>query len=221
VTAQLAAAAVPFDVVMFPDGVTAADRVSAEALHRYDTLVLPQVTHLTAQQAAAVRGYLDGGGRVVVVGELATNLHTAEREALLHHAGVTHAGLPDGEAGEGVDALLPGGRQVRVGTVDVGTARVSTVDVAVNVARLPGGSAAVHLVSYGYDEQLDRVTPVAGVELSVRLPIGATSATVVTSDGKRTDVEVAVDGDTHTLRLQHLGLYTIVVLPALGERPTA
>jgi hypothetical protein len=118
--------------------------------------------------------------------------------------------VPDGGAAAGVDALLPGGRQVRVGAADV----------AVNLARLPGGGAAVHLVSYGYDEQLDRVPPVADVELSVRLPISATSATVVTSDGKHTDVEVAVDGDTHTLRLQHLGLYTIVVLPALGERPT-
>ena len=38
-------AAVPFDVVMFADGVTADDRVDAAALRRYRDVVLP-VVHL-------------------------------------------------------------------------------------------------------------------------------------------------------------------------------
>src|SRR3954447_3667902 len=108
VTADLAGAAVPFDVVLFPDGVTAPDRVAVEALTRYGTLVLPAVTHLTAGQALALRGYLDGGGRIVVTGDLGENLPAGERAAILDHANTLRAGLHD------VDALLPFGRQVRV-----------------------------------------------------------------------------------------------------------
>src|SRR4051794_18919178 len=58
----LAAAAVPFDVVIHRDGVTAEDRATAEALARYSTVVLPDVHALTDGQAAALAGYLDGGG---------------------------------------------------------------------------------------------------------------------------------------------------------------
>ena len=206
VTADLAAAAVPFDVVMFPDGVTAADRVAAEALTRYQTLVLPAVTHLTPGQAAAVRSYLDGGGRVVVTGELGGNLPDAERQAILQHARTFRVGLHD------VDALLPGGRQVRVGGDTAGK-------TAVNIARLADGSAAVHLLNYGYDEQVDGVTALSDVELSVILPLRAGRATVLTSEGKSTEVEVDVDvdGDRHTLRIDRVGVYTVVVLPASGE----
>jgi hypothetical protein len=44
-------------------------------------------------------------------------------------------------------------------------------DVAVNIHRLADGSAAVHLVNYGYDVELDRVEGLKDVELSVRLPL--------------------------------------------------
>jgi hypothetical protein len=204
VTADLAGAAVPFDVVMFPDGVTAPDRVKLESLARYKTLVLPAVTHLTAGQALALRGYLDAGGRLVVTGDLGADLPAGERAAILDSAGTTRAGLHD------VDALLPAGRQVRV----VGDSAGST---AVNIARLADGSAAVHVLNYGYDEERDSVTELSDVELSVSLPLSAARATVLTADGKRSEVDVTVDGDRHTLRLDHLGLYTVVVLPAGDE----
>jgi len=205
VTSGLASSAVPFDVVLFPDGVTATDRVAAEALARYDTLVLPQVTHLTASQAAALRGYLDGGGRVVVVGDLGTHLPAPERQALLDHPGTVRAGLDD------VDGLLPSGRQVRV----------SGPDVAVNIARLADGSAAVHLVNYGYDEQADRVSTLSEVEVTVTLPMEATRATVLSAEGKRTEVEVSIEDGRHTVRLDTLGVYAAVVLSAGSEAVSA
>jgi hypothetical protein len=201
VTAELAAAAVPFDVVMFPDGVTAEDRVAVAALARYETIVLPAVTHLTARQTLALRGYLEGGGRLVVTGDLGTGLPDAERRALLDHPSTTRAALHD------VDALLPNGRQVRVAG-DVAGA------TAVNIARLADGSAAVHVLNYGYDEDQDRVAALSDVELTVDVPLSAGRATVLASDGKSTDVDVTVEGNRHTLRIDHLGLYTVVVLPA-------
>jgi hypothetical protein len=201
VTSSLASSAVPFDVVLFPDGVTATDRVAAEALARYDTVVLPHVTHLTGSQVAALRGYLDGGGRVVVVGDLGSHLPDPERQALLDHAGTVRAGLND------VDALLPSGRQVRV----------SGPDVAVNIARLADGSAAVHLVNYGYEEQADRVTTLSDVEVTVTLPMEASRATVLTAEGKRTEVEVCVEDGRHTVHLDTLGVYAALVLSAGSE----
>jgi hypothetical protein len=201
VTGELASAGVPFDVVLFPDGVTAADRVATEALTRYETLIVPAVTHLTAPQAAALRGYLDGGGRLVVTGDLGSNLPEDERLALLDHAGTVRAELHD------VDALLPAGRQVRV----------SAPDVAVNIARLADGSAAVHLVNYGYDEHGDRVAAQSDVELTVSLPLHASRATVLTAEGKRSEVEVTVDAGRHTLRLESLGVYAAIVLAGGAE----
>jgi len=189
---------------MFPDGVTAEDRVAVATLARYGTLVLPSVTHLTAGQTRALRGYLEGGGRLVVTGDLGTRLPDAERQTLLDHPGTTRAPLHD------VDALLPQGRQVKVAG-DVGGV------TAVNIARLADGSAAVHVLNYGYDEDQDRVAALSDVELTVDLPLGAGRATVLTSDGKRTDVDVTVDGNRHTLRIDDLGLYTVVVLPAEDE----
>ena len=52
------------------------------------------------------------------------------------------------------------------------------------------------------------------VELSVDLPLSAGRATVLASDGKRTDVEVTVAESRHTVRIDHLGLYTVVLLAA-------
>ena len=61
-TATLSGAAVPFDVVIWPDGVTAPDRADAATLARYSTVVLPDVFSLTDAQAAAIDGYLAEGG---------------------------------------------------------------------------------------------------------------------------------------------------------------
>ena len=156
------------------------------------------------QELDVGRRSLDGGGRLVVTGELGTDRPAGERQALLDHPNTTAAGLND------VDALLPACRQVRVG----GDAAGST---AVNIARLADGSAAVHIVNYGYDEQVDRVTALSDVELTVSLPLSTTRATVLSAEGKRTAVDVAVDGDRHTVRIDHLGVYAVVVFPAGDE----
>ena len=67
VTTELfAGSSVPFDVVIFPDGETAPDRVDVAALERFATVVLPDCWSLTPGQAAALAAYLDArrrGGR--------------------------------------------------------------------------------------------------------------------------------------------------------------
>jgi hypothetical protein len=199
VTSDLAKAAVPFDVVIFPDGLTAVDRVAAEDLDRYEALVLPAVTFLTPGQYAALSRYVQGGGSLVVVGDIGTNLAGADRAALLDADRSVRAPL------HAVDAMLPGSKQVHIGAGE-------TCDVAVNIARLRDGSAAVHLVNYAYDEQADRVTPLSDLQVTVTVPVDPVTATLFTPDGKEAKLEVERVGDGLRFRLDTLGVYAVVVL---------
>ncbi|PZF82496.1 hypothetical protein [Jiangella anatolica] len=186
VTRLLADAAVPFDVVIWPDGVTAPDRASAAELERYTTVVLPDVHTLTEEQAAAVEGYLDGGGTVVATDRLAARLGG---DARIRPAGRTSAG-----------ELLPHGRQVE-----------TPVSVAANLQQLADGSCALHLVNYDYDAAADAVRTLADVPLRVRLPKAKQYATVVASDGSRTPLQVTREDGVHGVVLDRLGVYAIVV----------
>lgn len=186
VTKTLADNAIPFDVVIWPDGVTAPDRASAEALARYATVVLPDVYALTDAQAAAVEGYLSGGGTVVVTDRVASALPEHERVVTASHAAL--------------DELLPQGRQVD-----------TPVSVASNLQQLADGSVALHLVNYDYDRDADAVRTLTDVPLQVRLPEGKERATAVASDGARTTLDLTVEDGVHAVRLDALGVYSIVV----------
>ncbi|MDF1605411.1 alpha-amylase family protein [Nocardioides sp. YIM 152315] len=186
VTRTLADAAVPFDVVIWADGVTAPDRASAEALARYSTVVLPDVHAMTQAQVVAVAGYLAAGGTVVATDRVA--------KLLPKHEGVRTAGHAE------LDELLPHGRQVE-----------TSVSVASNLQQLADGSLALHLVNYDYDRDADAVRTLTDVPLRVRLPKHKQHATAVASNGSRTPLELTRDGDAHLVRLDEVGVYTIVV----------
>jgi hypothetical protein len=175
VTEALAGAGVPFDVVIFSDGRTAPDRVTPETLRPYGTVLLPHCSYLTPAQEAALASYADGGGRVVRF-----------------------------DSFEGLEPLLPGGRQVVLDGSGVET-------VAVNTAALADGAVAVHLVNYGYDAELDRVRPTGPVTLDARLPGAPAAATAYASDGGVTSLPVTVADGRVRVALDALGPYTIVV----------
>lgn len=189
VTKTFADAAVPFDVVIWSDGVTAPDRASAEALARYATVVLPDVYAMTDAQVAAIEGYLAGGGTVVTTDRVAATLPKHENVRTAHRAVL--------------EELLPHGRQV-----DTTTPQGA---VASNLQQLADGSVALHLVNYAYDRDADAVRTLTDVPLRVRLPKGKERATAVASDGSRTALEVTREDDVHGVRLDALGVYTIVV----------
>lgn len=193
VTRTLSDAAVPYDVVIWPDGVTAPDRSSAEALPRYSTVILPDVFALTERQVAAVEGYLAAGGTVVVTDRVAASLP--------RHEGVRTARRAV------LDELLPHGRQVE-----------TTVPAAANIQHLADGSYALHLVTYDYDRDTDAVRTLTGVPLRVRLPEDREHATAVASDGTRTPLELVREEGAHVVRLGSLGVYAIVVFH--DGRPT-
>jgi hypothetical protein len=221
VVGLLARAGVPFDVVLFPDGVTAPDRVTGDDLYDYDQLIVPACAELTAGQVAALHAYLTVGGHVVHTGDLG-------EPSLREHPNVCDA------APDELDRLLPYGRQVEVagrpdglpsvgsravagrsdGTPSVGSRAVvgRSDGVATNVMRLPDGRSAVHVINYGYDAEEDRVRPF-DADLTVRLPRHHTHASAYFCDGRVTALDVRVEehGRRHTVALEALGPYAIVV----------
>jgi hypothetical protein len=194
-TEALAGSAVPFDVVLFPDGETAPDRVGAEALSRYRTIVLPDCFSLTAGQARALREVLDAGSLLVVTDRFAETLPAQEREELLAHPGLRHASADD------VGSLVPHGPQVEVST-----------PLGVNVARLADGAAAVHLVNYDYDSEADAVRVRDDVTVSVRLPFEVGWAVHHDAGGRSTELAVTSKGDLHTVTVPQAGVYGVVEL---------
>jgi hypothetical protein len=193
----LADASVPFDVVLFPDGVTAPDRVTADTLRGYGTVVLPDCWHLTAAQVTAIGAYLDGGGTVVVTDRFGENLTDEVRTDLLANAGVIRAGMDD------VQGLQPHGPQLRV-----------PGGLGANIARLATGAAAVHLLNYAYDPSADSVTALEDVELVVRLPFDAARAVFLSATGEESPLKMNVDGGLHTMTISRLSVYGVVVLSA-------
>ena len=113
-------------------------------VHGYPTLVVPGCDVLTERQAELVEAYVRDGGRLVVAGELGTNLGDRMR-ATMDRPDVSLMDAFGFDVG-----LLPHGQQVQV--VDGRT------DAAVTLQRVDGG-CALHLIRYDYDEADDRVPP--------------------------------------------------------------
>ena len=191
----LSDACLPYDVIMFPDGTLRPDTITAAELARYPVVVLPDCGILTEHQADALLGYLDQGGRLLVVGKLAENLDEARREGLRSHAGTTTFDSP-----RGVVAELPDGPQV---TVPEG------FDAAIGLQRVEGG-VAVHILRYDYDEATDQVPVLDQAEVTIRLAGGAPSSVSAVPDGVGADI---VTEDTVTrLKLRNLPLYSVFLL---------
>ncbi|HWL90357.1 MAG TPA: hypothetical protein VNP90_03235 [Actinomycetota bacterium] len=197
VSRMLCAAIQPYDVLFFPDGELRPDSLGPEDLTRYRTLVVPGCDVLTERQAELLEGYVDAGGRLVVAGQLGTNL--GERmPKLLERPDVT---VTDGFGFE-LDRL-PYGPQVRVAEGET--------DAAVALHRVEGG-CALHMIRYDYDEDADRVPPLDRLVLDVRLPFEPGDVRGFSPDGELTvEVEPAPDGVR--LTLAQVPVYGIVWLP--------
>ncbi len=201
VAARLSRARQPYDVLFFPDNKLRADHITFEQFERYRTLVLPQCSYLTANQADALGRYLEQGGRIVAIEPLGANLPAMTRRAILEHPGTTVYRSTE-------EALAGGVAQSRQVQLD------HEADLGLHVQRLADGAAAVHIVNYGYDAGQDRVVPAEGVQLSIRLPRVYASATLLVPGAEGREVEVAVEGTTHRVSLDQLATYTVVLLQA-------
>jgi hypothetical protein len=158
VSRVLAAAAQPYDVLVFPDGALRPDALEPADLAAYRTLVVPACERLTPRQAELLETFAEAGGRLVVLGDLGSNLG-GRTASLLARDGVVR-GEPFGFS---LDMLAAG---PQVGVVD------GTTDVALTLQRV-GDAAALHLIRYDYDETFDRVPSLDRLVLDLRLPFRA------------------------------------------------
>jgi hypothetical protein len=121
-------------VLFFPDGDLRPDTITPDSLSQYRTLILPDCRYLTPAQAQLLGEYLENDGRLLVMGELGTNLTQADREAILNHPGTRQV-----EVGAQFDLTwLPFGQQVQISI---------PADIAVNLQRVDGG-LALHILRY-------------------------------------------------------------------------
>jgi hypothetical protein len=186
----------PYDVIMFPDGTLRPDTVTGADLSRYRALVLADCAILTDQQADALLGYLDGGGRLIVAGRLGENLDGARRARLDGHPAGVRIEAPDA-----VVPALPHGRQV---TLPDG------VDAAIGLHRIATG-VAVHILRYAYDAGADRVPPLAALRLAVRLDAEVARCRALTPQGE-VPCGLTRDGGRYVLELERVPLYTVLEL---------
>src|SRR4051794_19521006 len=78
----------PYDVLFFPDGELREDALGQTDLQQYRTVILPDCAVLTPAQAHLLRDVVAAGTRLLVLGELGTNLPPDALEPILDHPGV-------------------------------------------------------------------------------------------------------------------------------------
>jgi hypothetical protein len=194
-TETLSRGSVPFDVVIFTDGDTAPDRVDAEALARYRTLVLPDCFDLTDAQAAGLQQCLDKGTVLVASDRFGETLPAERRRTLQDHPGFRVAEADD------LAGLTRNDPQVTI-----------SVPLGVNLSALDHG-VAVHVVNYDHDHEADAVRRTGEVTMSVRLDDLAVGRAVLRpADGEAQELEVRSEGGIHRVVLPDVGVYAVVEL---------
>jgi hypothetical protein len=194
VSRVLAAAAQPYDVLLFPEGELRQDTLQVGDLAAYRTLVVPGVDRLTERQAELLEAFADAGGSLLVLGELGSNLGS-RAGALLGRDGVA-----SGPAfGFSLDRLAAGPQVVVEGETDL----------AVSLQRVEAG-AALHLIRYDYDEAADRVPILDRLVLEVRLPFDAGTVEAFSPDGDLVAAREPGEDGRVRLVLRGVPLYGIV-----------
>ncbi len=187
----------PYDVLFFPDGDLRKDALSASSLRQYRTVILPDCADLTAAQARLLYDLLAAGTRLLVLGELGTNLPPEERGPILDHPGTRRVPIAPAIV---VDDLLEE-PQVRLSAGG---------DLMINVQRVEAG-AAVHLIRYDYDAELDCTPPLPELTVELRLQeqFGRMS---VHSPGGHMAGTLESEGFQHRIQLRDVPLYGVVLL---------
>jgi hypothetical protein len=186
----------PYDVLFFPDGDLREDALSASGLGQYRTVILPDCAVLTPAQARLLHDVLAAGTRLLILGELGTNLPPDVRGTIVDHPGARRVPI----APSIVDDLLDE-PQVQV---------TPSGDLMINVQRV-GAGAAVQLIRYDFDPEQDCTPPLPELTIELRLPerFGRLS---VHSPGSEMTGDLESDGHVHKMRLRDVPLYGVALL---------
>lgn len=187
----------PYDVLFLPDGELRPDHLTVEAISQYRTLILPDCRFLTGAQARLLQDFLEVDGRLLVIGELGTNLPAEQREAILRHPGTSQV-----EWGAAFDLnWLPFGPQLQLSV---------PANIAVNLQRVEDG-LAVHLLRYDYDFQTDQLPPLEELRLDLRLADSIGTAEIF-CPGDPPEAQLEVFEDLTRLVMKNIPLYSIILL---------
>jgi hypothetical protein len=179
----------PFDVITLPDGVLREDTIVTADLLRYRTVILPECSFLTAAQTAAVRGYLEAGGRVIATGTL-----DPAAAAALEHPNLVRD-----------DEVRLADPQVRL---------EPSVDLALAIHRVSDKEAAIHVIRYDHDDEHDEVPVLPRMQLDVRLPRPFRTVDVLSPRGE-TKGRLTFSREVrelHRIELEDVGIYTVLRL---------
>lgn len=200
-----------YDVRMFGDEELRPDRVSAQDWNQYQLIVLPECEYLTQNQCDELERYVRAGGKVLIFGRTALNFpHWVEKMAAL--PGVTVAENPQSRraAMKLFDAAFAPLNQ-EIGQVALKAQREEDLqNVGIHFQR-NGDVGAVHLLNYNYDQQQDRVCPIQGLTLKVKVGTQFSQAKVYGLKGEITDAQVQINDGVLTAKL-NLPLYVVMEL---------
>jgi hypothetical protein len=195
---RLSGDCVPFDCVVLPDERYRDNDVTAASLARYRTVAAAGCRHVSEAQHRAVRGYLDGGGTVIIAGDYALNLPGPVRRQVTAHDRALLA------ATHSLTSQL-GDRQVIC--AGGGT-------LAVNLDAIGTSESALHIVNYAFSRDEDACIPRHPLPIAVRTthPVGAA---VVYAPGRPPErIAVTRDGSRARMVIPRLDVYAVVRLAA-------
>ena len=195
--AALCDATQPYDVLFFPDGDLRKDALSPGDLGQYRTVILPDCAVLTEAQARLLHDILKAGARLLVLGELGTNLAPEVLVPILDHPGTRRRPITPAISVQDV--------------LDEPKVRITpNRDLMINVQRVEAG-VAVHLIRYDFDAEQDRTLPLPELTIELRLPEQFTRLSLHSPGGEISGgLESA--GLWHTLQLRDVPLYSVALL---------
>ncbi len=218
----------PFDVFILNHPEIHADRVTLDELRRYRLVILPALECLTDSQIELFTRYLQAGGTLGIIGQCGVrdedNLPRAEAPAASWK-----------KAGRVVDILsgrnfLPSRTTENDETRELTRAAIEATREALAGATILSGDlprmlwvktwehggqfVSLHFVNYDIDFESGAATPTEPLRLTVALPgnVPAEAAVWLTPDGKRTPVDMAVDGRRVALTLPSVRVYGVMLI---------
>lgn len=186
-----------FDVVVAPDEGLRRDDTDASTFAGYATVVVPDAWSISAAQHAALVGYLEGGGSLVVNGAYGTELPPGSADTVLRHPRTTV--LDD------VSAVPSHVTPDVLGEFDE--------RMALSVHALDDGTTALHLVNFDYQQEADTVTPRTALRVGVRAgATGVRTATLHRPGTAPTTIPVSLADGAAWMTIDRLDLYAVVHL---------
>ena len=206
VVKELSDQQVLYDVKMFGDDELRVEDSSLEELAQYDLIVVPDCDILTVKQTEVLAGCVREGKRLLIFGRAGENV-PGWLDAVKDSENVYIAENPDSKR-EALGCFREAFREAYDGLWQL---RVDNADVGVHMQE-SAECRSVHLISYRYDEEADRIAPIPELNLSVRVPENITGVILHTIDGSEVKHTVEKDGDILHVKLQDMPLYLAVEL---------